>query len=549
VSTTERPLEAGRPSLFGTAPRQDRAVSRRQARDAAERAASHLLSLQHPEGYWKGELETNVTMDAEDLLLREFLGISTPRVTQATARWIRSKQRSDGTWASFYEGPGELSTTVEAYVALRLAGDSPTDPHLAKAAAFIQSEGGLEATRVFTRLWLALFGLWSWDELPSIPPELIALPLSVPFNIYDFACWARQTIVALAVVACYQPVRPLSFSIEELHATGTNRARRPLLHPGTPFELADGLLRHYGRVARGTSPFSQSREAALAACERWIIRRQEADGSWGGIQPPWVYSIIALHLRGYPLDHPVLAGALAGLESFVIEENGMRRLEACQSPVWDTAFAVIGLADAGIASDHPALLRAAEWLVGEEVRVKGDWAVRRPDLAPGGWSFEFENDNYPDIDDTAEVIRLAAAMYEAMGMDANGTTWRRSAADQLASRLGDEVMVFVVDDPTTPGRLAATGAGSIATRLPGPGNPDAKVGYIQWVSTDPAWRRRGPARSITAALLKWFADRAVGSVELHATRAGEPMYRALNFNEGPNPALRMRLEPPAPGAR
>jgi squalene-hopene/tetraprenyl-beta-curcumene cyclase len=404
VSTTERPLEAGRPSLFGTAPRQDRAVSRRQARDAAERAASHLLSLQHPEGYWKGELETNVTMDAEDLLLREFLGISTPRVTQATARWIRSKQRSDGTWASFYEGPGELSTTVEAYVALRLAGDSPTDPHLAKAAAFIQSEGGLEATRVFTRLWLALFGLWSWDELPSIPPELIALPLSVPFNIYDFACWARQTIVALAVVACYQPVRPLSFSIEELHATGTNRARRPLLHPGTPFELADGLLRHYGRVARGTSPFSQSREAALAACERWIIRRQEADGSWGGIQPPWVYSIIALHLRGYPLDHPVLAGALAGLESFVIEENGMRRLEACQSPVWDTAFAVIGLADAGIASDHPALLRAAEWLVGEEVRVKGDWAVRRPDLAPGGWSFEFENDNYPDIDDTAEVI-------------------------------------------------------------------------------------------------------------------------------------------------
>jgi GNAT superfamily N-acetyltransferase len=153
------------------------------------------------------------------------------------------------------------------------------------------------------------------------------------------------------------------------------------------------------------------------------------------------------------------------------------------------------------------------------------------------------------LDDTAEVIRLAAAMYEAMGMDANGTTWRRSAADQLASRLGDEVMVFVVDDPTTPGRLAATGAGSIATRLPGPGNPDAKVGYIQWVSTDPAWRRRGPARSITAALLKWFADRAVGSVELHATRAGEPMYRALNFNEGPNPALRMRLEPPAPGAR
>ena len=153
------------------------------------------------------------------------------------------------------------------------------------------------------------------------------------------------------------------------------------------------------------------------------------------------------------------------------------------------------------------------------------------------------------LDDTAEVIRLAAAMYEAMGMDVSGTTWRRSAADHLASRLGDEVLVFVVDDPTAPGRLAATGAGSIATRLPGPGNPDAKVGYIQWVSTDPAWRRRGLARSITAALVEWFAERAVGAVELHATKAGEPMYRALNFNEGPNPALRMRLEPSMPGAR
>ena len=133
------------------------------------------------------------------------------------------------------------------------------------------------------------------------------------------------------------------------------------------------------------------------------MERQEADGSWGGIQPPWVYSILALHLRGYPMDHPVIAKALGGFEIFEVREDDMRWLECCQSPVWDTALAVVALGDAGVPPDHPAMLRAGEWLLNEEVSVPGDWSVRRPDLAPGGWAFEFENDNYPDIDDTAEV--------------------------------------------------------------------------------------------------------------------------------------------------
>ncbi len=153
------------------------------------RAAGHLLGLQNPAGWWQGELETNVTMDAEDLLLRHFLGILTPEVTAQAAAWIRSQQRADGTWANFYGGPGNLSTTVEAYVALRLAGDEPGAPHMAKAAEWIRAAGGVTATRVFTRIWLALSGRWSWDDVPVIPPEVIYLPSWFPLNIYDWGCW------------------------------------------------------------------------------------------------------------------------------------------------------------------------------------------------------------------------------------------------------------------------------------------------------------------------------------------------------------------------
>ena len=187
---------------------------------ALQRAVDHLKALQTDGGWWKGELETNVTMDAEDLLLREFLGVRTETDTVEAARWIRSQQRDDGTWATFYGGPGDLSTTLEAWVALRLAGDSPDEPHMRAAAEFVVAGGGVEASRVFTRIWLAMFGLWSWDELPNMPPELIYLPSWFPLNVYDWACWARQTVVPLTVVATLRPVRPLPFGIDELRAGG-----------------------------------------------------------------------------------------------------------------------------------------------------------------------------------------------------------------------------------------------------------------------------------------------------------------------------------------
>ncbi|HUE60508.1 MAG TPA: prenyltransferase/squalene oxidase repeat-containing protein, partial [Acidimicrobiales bacterium] len=178
---------------------------------ALQHAVEHLVSLQSPDGWWKAELETNVTMDAEDLMLRHYLGILEPALVADTARWIRSNQRADGTWATFYGGPADLSTTVEAYVALRLAGDEPSDAHMTEAATWIRGNGGVEASRVFTRIWMAVVGAWDWEDLPVVPPEVMFLPARATLNIYDFACWARQTVVALTVVMAFRPVRPLPF--------------------------------------------------------------------------------------------------------------------------------------------------------------------------------------------------------------------------------------------------------------------------------------------------------------------------------------------------
>jgi squalene-hopene/tetraprenyl-beta-curcumene cyclase len=458
------------------------------ARLTLDRACEHLASLQHEPGWWQGELETNVTMDAEDLLLRQFLGVRTEADTAAAARWIRSKQRADGTWANFHGGPGDLSTTVEAYVALRLADDAPDEPHMATAARWIRAQGGIEATRVFTRIWLAMFGQWSWDDLPVIPPELIYLPAWFPLNVYDWACWARQTIVPLAVVASFRPSRPLPFSLPELftgvkpsaderdpwamvfngldkalhtyqnralgarrhhstaglsaapngprptdaatleqHASGATGFRQWSANAATPVLPARRAVNNFLRLRAVTSaspgrrrahnPAAVVRRAALRRCADWIIARQEQDGCWGGIQPPWVYSLIALHLLGYRLDHPVLARGIAGLERFMIREDGpdgpTRRMEACQSPVWDTVLAMVALGDAGLKPDDPVLTKAADWVLSEEIPGPGDWQVRRPDLEPGGWAFEFDNDGYPDTDDTAEVILALRKVWPA----------------------------------------------------------------------------------------------------------------------------------------
>jgi squalene-hopene/tetraprenyl-beta-curcumene cyclase len=343
---------------------------------AVERGAERLLALQHPEGWWKGELESNATMIAEHLFLLHFLGLRDPETDRLLANELLARRRDDGTWSIWFEGPADLSVTVEAYAALKLAGVDAGDA----TRAYIRRAGGVARTRIFTRAFLALIGQWPWRRLAHVPVELIMLPAGAPLSVYDFACWARQTMVALSVVEALRPVRPSSIDLSEIggRKTESSRAPRPSLR-----------RRHAIRVA-----------------ERWVRERQEADGSWGGIQPPWVWSLIMLAALGHGFEDETFSRGLAGWERFLIRDGDRLRSEACQSSVWDTALAVLALRAAGLPADDARLRAAGEWLLGEEVTVRGDWAIRRPGLAPGGWAFEFDNDVYPDVDDTA-VVALA----------------------------------------------------------------------------------------------------------------------------------------------
>jgi len=343
---------------------------------AIDAGTRRLLELQRPDGIWVGELESNVTMTAQHLFWHHALGLRTPDLDRRIANELMARMREDGTWSIWFEGPPDLSTSIEAYVALRMAGVDPGP----RALAYIRREGGVPKARLFTKCFLALLGQWPWQRMVPIPPELVLLPPSAPFSIYDFACWARQTFVALSVAQALRPVRPLSVDLREIGALAGRT--RPAARPGP------------------------LRRKALRAAERWIRERQEADGSWGGIQPPWVWGIVALAALGHGLEDPALRRAVEGWQGFMVAEGDRLRPEACQSPVWDTGLAVLALRACGTPADHPQLVKAGDYLLREEVTVKGDWSIRRPDLAPGGWAFEYDNDVYPDTDDAA-VISLA----------------------------------------------------------------------------------------------------------------------------------------------
>jgi squalene-hopene/tetraprenyl-beta-curcumene cyclase len=389
---------------------------------ALERSVEWLLAQQSPEGWWSGELETNVTMTAEQVLLYRFLGLDLQPVRARAAAHILHHQRSDGSWALYYDGPADLSTTIEAYVALKALGVDPARDEMRRALAVITRLGGLAEARVFTKIWLALFGVYPWDGVPSLPPEIIRFPLWMPFNVYDFACWARGTVAPLTIVVSKRPVRALGVDVGEIVTPGSEAAMHRVPGSGWMWWL-DQALKIYDRLQ--PNPL---RESSMRAVEQWVIARQEADGSWGGIQPPWVYSLIALDLMGYSLDHPVMRKGIAGFDRFTIDDEQGWRLQACMSPVWDTAWAMRALAVAGVPADDLAMRRAVAWILREQIPVDapGDWRVRNAFTGGNGWAFEFDNDAYPDIDDTAVVVLAlleAGALESARDAIASGAAW------------------------------------------------------------------------------------------------------------------------------
>lgn len=376
---------------------------------AIDDALGWLDEAQHPEGYWAGMLESNACMEAEWLLAFHIFGIEHPE-REAIVAGILKRQREDGAWETFHDAPsGDINTTVESYTALRATGRPPDDPALERARGWILDHGGLSGVRVFTRYWLALLGEWPWRRTPNLPPEIVFLPRWMPFNIYDFASWARATLVPLTILSARRFSRPLAPGrrLDELFPEGRESFdyTLPGTHPTLSWERfflgADRVLHALQRIG-----FTPGRETAIKRALEWIVRHQDADGAWGGIQPPWIYSLMALYCEGYAVDHPVMARGLATLdEHWGYERDGARYIQASESPVWDTLLSLAAMQDCGRnAMEHAGMRRAVDWILGKENRTRGDWSVKVRRALPGGWAFERANRHYPDLDDTAVAL-------------------------------------------------------------------------------------------------------------------------------------------------
>jgi squalene-hopene/tetraprenyl-beta-curcumene cyclase len=408
---------------------------------AINRTHGLLRNIQHAEGWWWGELESNPTMEAEYVFMTHILGITENERNQKIANYIERRQGDDGGWSLYYGGPGDLSTSVESYTAMKIAGRDVNTPPMRRAREFIISKGGVPNTRVFTKIWLAMIGQWEWSGTPYLPPEIMFMPDWAPFNIYSFASWTRSTVVPMTIILSENPTYPLppEQAIDELFPLGRENTDSSLPPPSalTPdwfVFVADRLL-HTGEKF----PIKPLRGLARRRVEKWITKHQERDGSWGGIQPPWAYSLIALRELGYSLDHPVMRQGLAGFEGFAIDDSDeIWRVQACISPVWDTGLTVNALLESGVSSDDPIIVRAADWLVSRQIRKPGDWQVKVPSVEPGGWAFEFDNNFYPDTDDVAEVLLAIgrATVSDSVDRDRSVDTGMRWLAAMQSSNGG-----------------------------------------------------------------------------------------------------------------
>jgi len=374
---------------------------------AIERARSRLLAKQDPAGFWVAELEADSSLTSEYLMLRHFLGkVDETKQAKAVA-YLRGTQLPEGGWNIYYGGPNHLSTTVKAYFALKLSGHSLDEPIMRRAREVILDQGGLLRSNVFTKFTLAIFGQIDWRGVPAMPIELFFLPRWSFFNMHEISYWSRTVLTPLMIIFAHKPVVsvPDGAALNELR--GELKAKHDYCFPRDPrplswrnlFLAADRLLHWYE-----WHPLPRLRRRAMERATAWMLARTQGEGGLGAIYPAMANSVIALRCLGYEVEHPLVAKAFKQIESLEVEDARTLHLQPSFSPVWDTCLAVNALRASGLPADHPALVGACRWLLSKQTWKEGDWKVKAPAAEPGGWYFQFENEYYPDIDDSAVVM-------------------------------------------------------------------------------------------------------------------------------------------------
>lgn len=391
-----------------TVQRTSRAAASRLALrfdQVSQSASKALVGMQHTDGYWSGKLTADATLESDYVLLELWLhppgdGPWNPparrRIDKAVAS-IRARQLADGGWNIYEGGSSEINATARAYVAMKIAGVSASDLIMSRARHRVLALGGLQGCNSYTKINLSLFGLYPKQYVPSIPPELVLIPGNL---LYEMSSWTRAIVVPLSIVQALGGVRPVpeGLDVEELYAPGKRIALPKREGLSIFFNHADRLVKVWER--RGIKDI---RKSAIRDAEHWMLDRMRLSDGLGAIYPGIMYSIMAMDALGYEKDHPDLLEALHQFHNLILETEEHLQFQPCVSPVWDTAIAMFALGEMGQA-EPAAMTRAADWLLTKEVRRKGDWSVKRPDLNPGGWAFEFANEYYPDIDDTAMVL-------------------------------------------------------------------------------------------------------------------------------------------------
>jgi squalene-hopene/tetraprenyl-beta-curcumene cyclase len=376
---------------------------------AIARSQRYLLEVQKPEGYWIGELMVDCTLVADMVLFHHWDGSVDPAWQRKAVNHLFSRQLPDGGWNIYFGGQPEVNATVKAYLALKLAGVPVTDPRMLRARSTALSLGGVPRMNTFSKLYLALLGLFPWKYTPTIPCEVLLIGKWFHVNFWEMSNWSRGMLVPLAIINHFKPTHPVSVRIDELFPEGYHE--RDLRLPRDPqilttrnfFIWLDRLHKFAELWAQaGIHPF---RKRALKRAEEWMLERFEGSDGLAAIFPAMLNSLIALKALGYPNDHPKVVWARQKLKELEHETEDNLRIEPCFSPVWDTAIVAIALRESGIPENHPRLKQATEWLLGKEIRFRGDWQYKNAaDVAPSGWVFEFENKWNPDVDDTAMVL-------------------------------------------------------------------------------------------------------------------------------------------------